>query len=273
MILAVLARGLLSKRQSQIAWAVISDSWAHFRRGADEWQYNWTRDPMPVARICRLTGLNKAHVSPELQLMIQRFQILTASSLQDHQIRLSFNEHFEYWTVTKTVTLPKQQRYRNGNPELPKEQRFVTETVTQYNMYARASSPTLRTTKNKRSVARAKTARDAVWDHFVLHYRTAYGEDPIRADRFFVNLARIRKAPRTDAQICEKINHLFAWNPQWQAGRWTFDDLVKHYGKIPKPGENGSGNRNETATERILRQSREREAELVDNQSAPPAGE
>lgn len=144
-ILAIFARGLLSKRQEQIVWAVISDSWAHWRKGEAPGLSNRTREPMSLTKIQAITGVNRAHASTELRGMVERGIVCVCSDIRDRQIRLSFNEHFTTWG------LPKQQRgYRNGNTPgvtemvtggLPKRQHFDTEMVAPLNVRARAFSP------------------------------------------------------------------------------------------------------------------------------------
>jgi hypothetical protein len=121
----------------------------------------------------------------------------------------------------------------------------------------------------RKTVSRAH-ARDVVWDHFANRYQTEYGETPTHKEADFVGLARLRRQGKTDAEMTEHVDWMFLWNLYGHTGRWTMDDFISRYNKIPKPGENHNGHRDESATERILRQSRE--AKLADKQRAPAAG-
>ena len=125
-LMDIFARGLLSKREMQIVFVVIRESW-----GWDGGQSNWTRRPLTQRQIGHETGLSERHVNPLIQDMLDR-KIL----VKNDEGHYSFNEHFETWRVTKKVTkppvtkkvtslLPNRQHvcYQKGN-------KFVTKTVT-----------------------------------------------------------------------------------------------------------------------------------------------
>lgn len=97
-----------------------------------------------------------------------------------------------------------------------------------------------------------KRTRDPVWDAFAKRYAEEYGESPLSKREFFVNLARFRRIGRTDEQMINKVHWLFAWNLYGHTGRWTFEDYIAKYDKIPSPGA-----RHGTAkpTDRILGQA------------------
>ena len=103
-------------------------------------------------------------------------------------------------------------------------------------------------------------ARDPVWDAFAARYQVAYGSPPTRATRHFVNLARLRKT-HPDEILIQRVEWLFSWRPTWLQARWSFDDLIKHIDKIPNPNSPNevSNGKPESATDRYLRECRERE--------------
>lgn len=125
-LMDIFAKGLLSKREMQIVFVVIRESW-----GWDQGKSNWTKKALSQRQIAQKTEVNLRHINPVLQDMLDR-KIL----VKNDEGRYSFNEHFETWGVTEKVTkrgvtekvtsaLPKRQHpcYRKGNTN-------VTEKVT-----------------------------------------------------------------------------------------------------------------------------------------------
>ena len=129
-VLELLARGVLTHRQTRIAIVVIRESW-----GWNAGRSNWTYKPLTVTEIAKKTGINKAHASRELQEMIER-NILQIKP-QEMGTYYSFNEHENTWkkaykrSKKATAHDPKEQQLiQKSNKGLPKEQQLVAERAT-----------------------------------------------------------------------------------------------------------------------------------------------
>lgn len=118
-LMDIFAKGLLSKRETQIAWVVIRESW-----GWDKGQSNWTKRAFSQRQIADVTRIDFRHLTQIIQNMLAR-KILD----KDEEGRYSFNEHPETWIkiVTKKVTSPSHQK---GDIKSPKRRLLVTKKVT-----------------------------------------------------------------------------------------------------------------------------------------------
>jgi hypothetical protein len=275
-LLGIIAQGRLSKRRLQIAAAIISDSWAHYRKGDDPELCNWTRDPMPVARICRLTGLDHAPASRELRAMIAANQVHVSSGTEDQQIRLSFNEHFDQWIGDETSPPDVTKRHQNGDETSHVTKRHMCQNVTAYVTKRHQNgdetspphiiSPHLETTKNKRSAHAEKRAprRDSTWDKFAELYRSENGCAPTPKKAHFVNLAELRRH-HPEPLITQKLAWYFAGSPAFITPPHDFGGFCANFDRISE--NNRKRNKPESPVERLQRMAR-----VADATRSLPAG-
>lgn len=257
----ILARRLLSGAEIAVCAYVWRFSWG--MRGHDR-----THPHVKISgigSICEFCAMPRSRASEAFARLVRDGVLI-----RHQDASLEFNEHVETWTrgVPKTgrllsrkpvatptgirdTTVPKTGRDCPENRSVPL---YRLDTVTDTDKYS---------TKNPKPKSERPRALDPVWDVFAARYQAEYGEAPIRADRFFVNLARLRKH-RSDDKLISRIDDLFNWQPSWMAGRWTFDDLVKHIDKIPTGGGNGKP---ESETDKCIRRERERKAHLANAKS------
>jgi len=103
----IFVKGLLRKRETQIVFAVIADSW---RWGNGQ----YTQRRITAAGLHRFTGISKGNVSRIWRELVGRNVIRT-----DEQGRASFNEHSETWVVPELGTPEAIRGSQNGNPKFP----------------------------------------------------------------------------------------------------------------------------------------------------------
>jgi len=127
-LMDIFAKGLLSKREMQVAIVIIRESW-----GWDKGASNWTKKKLTNVDFVRKTQLKKSHISSLLQRMILENKILV-----NEENFYSFNEHPDTWKKLpkgellkpKKVTKKVTPSYQKGNLELLKRELLVTKKVT-----------------------------------------------------------------------------------------------------------------------------------------------
>lgn len=127
-IMDIFARGLLSKREMQIALVIIRESW-----GWDKGSSNWTKRKLSNIDLSEKTGLAEETISRELKSMIEQKKILV-----NEQNFYSFNEHSEKWkklikhqlSKSKKVDKTSTKSGQNINFQLIKHQLSVDKTST-----------------------------------------------------------------------------------------------------------------------------------------------
>lgn len=123
----IFTRGLLSKRERQIAWVVIRESW-----GWDSGKSNWTKRALSNECFVQKTGLDKAVISKILSSMVAEKKLLIEDG------KYSFNEHSDRWQKLTKRQLSKSQKvdktstesWQNVNWKLTKSQLLVDKTST-----------------------------------------------------------------------------------------------------------------------------------------------
>jgi len=120
-------RGLLSKREMQIALLIIRESW-----GWDKGTSNWTKRSLLQTFMNEKTGLDKAVISKMVSLMLKQEKIF-----RDEKGRYRFNEHPETWKLTegqlltsKKVVKKSTESCQKVNWKLTKGQLLVDKTST-----------------------------------------------------------------------------------------------------------------------------------------------
>jgi len=123
----IFTRGLLSKREMQIALLIIRESW-----GWDSGKSNWTKRLLSNNYLSEKTGLAKETISREIKRMIEQGKILISENGN-----YSFNEHLESWKLikhqllkSKKVDKTSTKSGQNINWKLIKHQLKVDKTST-----------------------------------------------------------------------------------------------------------------------------------------------
>lgn len=102
-LMDVFAKGLLTKREMQIAFVVIRESW-----GWNKGESNWTKRPISYRRFAKKTGMSSWHVHETAKKMLIEKKLLS----NDYGC-LAFNEHIDTWGVPEKGTkpvFPKRER-------------------------------------------------------------------------------------------------------------------------------------------------------------------
>jgi len=162
-------------------------------------------------------------------------------------------------------------KWKDGDISEDLQPHIRVESETQTQIESETQIEEMKVRKKRAPDHKSNHHRDQVWDAFADRYQTEYGEPAIPKRVHFFNLARWRKAGRDNERMIEKVDWMFEWDLFGHTSRWTFEDFIAKYEKIPKPGE--SDGTPEKPTERIIREAREhreREARLADPSRPPP---
>lgn len=138
----VFARGKFSKRESQIIWVILRESWGWLdkrpktakRYGKEKRKYPVTRRPISHTQFSEKTGIAMPHIGQTIRGLKAR------KVIKEHRGYYKFNKNYDGYQNSnqsyrngnqgKEVTEMVNKSYQKGNPRLPKREPKVTETVT-----------------------------------------------------------------------------------------------------------------------------------------------
>lgn len=137
----VFAKGKFSKRESQIIWVILRQSWGWLDKrpkilkkyGKEKRKYSITRYPISYTQFSEKTGIAIPHIGETIRGLKAR------NIIREHYGHYKFNKDYDSYQNSnlsyrngnqgKEVTEMVSKSYRNGNLELPKEEPKVTKRV------------------------------------------------------------------------------------------------------------------------------------------------
>jgi len=138
----VFAKGKFSKRESQIIWVILRESWGWLDKrtktvkkyGKEIRKYSVTHRPVSYTQFSERTGIAIPHIGKTIRGLKAR------KVIREHYGYYKFNKNYDSYqnsnqsyrngNQSKKVTKTVNKTYQNGNPELPKRESKVTEKVT-----------------------------------------------------------------------------------------------------------------------------------------------
>lgn len=138
----VFAKGKFSKRESQIIWVILRQSWGWLdkrpktikRYGKEKRKYSVTRWPISYTQFSEKTGIAIPHIGETIKGLKAR------KVIREHRGYYKFNKNYDGYqnsnqsyrngNQSKEVTEMVSKSYQKGNPRLPKRKLKVTEMVT-----------------------------------------------------------------------------------------------------------------------------------------------
>lgn len=137
----VFAKGKFSKRESQIIWVVLRQSWGWLDKrlktlkkyGKEKRKYSVTRQPISYTQFSEKTGIAIPHIGETIRGLKAR------NIIREHRGYYKFNKDYDSYQNSnqsyqngnqgKEVTEMVSKTYRNGNLRLPKREPKVTKMV------------------------------------------------------------------------------------------------------------------------------------------------
>ncbi|NVM22868.1 MAG: replication protein [Desulfobacterales bacterium] len=138
----VFAKGKFSKRESQIIWIILRESWGWLdkrpktvkRYGKEIRKYSITHQPISYTQFSEKTGIAMPHIGETIR------SLKAKKAIREHHGYYKFNKNYDSYQNSnqsyqngnqgKQVTEIVTKSYRNSNPRLPKRELKVTEIVT-----------------------------------------------------------------------------------------------------------------------------------------------
>ena len=157
----VFAKGKFSKRESQIIWVILRESWGWLdkrpktaeRYGKEKRKYSVTRQPISYTQFSEKTGIAMPHIGETIRGLKAR------KVIKEHRGYYKFNKNYDGYqnsnlsyrngNQSKEVTEMVSKSYQKGNPRLPKRELKVTEMVT-------STSPKGKPKKKQRGLKESK---------------------------------------------------------------------------------------------------------------------
>lgn len=138
----VFAKGKFSKRESQIIWVILRESWGWLdkrpktvkRYGKEIRKYSVTQRSISYTQFSEKTGIAIPHIGETIKGLKAR------KVIREYRGHYKFNKNYDSYqnsnqsyrngNQSKEVTEIVSKSYQNGNPRLPKRELKVTKTVT-----------------------------------------------------------------------------------------------------------------------------------------------
>lgn len=138
----IFTKGKFSKRESQIIWVVLRESWGWLDKrpkilkkyGKEKRKYSVTRHPISYSQFSEKTGIALPHIGETIRDLKAR------KIMREHHGYYKFNKNYDSYqkgnlsyrngNQSKEVTRMVSKSYQNGNLGLPKRELKVTEMVT-----------------------------------------------------------------------------------------------------------------------------------------------